>query len=307
MRMTQKIWISRFPIYFGLLLLLGFIPQLLSAQESNDSTRIIRNDLLIQPKDALLRPATTDLFRYATPDLFPSSKFESPPSSSSLSKQLLYFPRNFSYKGEIYLPYQTNPSPLFKGDYNTSGVLKQFPHGALFGSGAQTNVPGIGLFNNASLGYQHIFNDKFELLLQAEAMKMNMTHTTGQTFSTSGALLYHASDRVAFKVFGSYDIGNSYGMSTHSYGATISVDVSDRFNMEMGAQRYYDAMRGHWETVPVLIPTYRFNNNFKLGLDVGGILYEVLRNAIFDKNGRGGYNGNPTIAPPRSFLPIRPR
>ena len=78
-----------------------------------------------------------------------------------------------------------------------------------------------------------------------------MSHITGQAFSTSGAFLYHPSDRVTLKVFGSYDIGNSYGMSTHSYGATMSVDMSDRFGMEMGVQRYYDAMSGRWETVPV--------------------------------------------------------
>ena len=87
----------------------------------------------------------------------------------------------------------------------------------------------------------------------------------------------------------------------------MSVDMSDRFNMEMGVQRYYDAMRGRWETVPVVIPTYRFNNNFKLGFDVGGVLYEVLRNVLFDNHRGGDYSGGPTIAPPRSFLPIRSR
>lgn len=306
MRMKQKISISRFPACLGLLLLLTSTPQLLSAQEGNDSTRIMRNDLLKQPEGTLFQHSTSDLFQYATPDLFPPSKFKDAPSPN-LSKQLFYFPPDFSHKGEIYLPYQINPSPLFKGDYSTSGILWQFPHGAMFGSGSQTSVPGIGLFNNASLGYQHVFNDRFELRLQADAMKINMMHSTGQVFSTSGALLYHASDRVAFKVFGSYDIGNSYGMSTHSYGATMSVDMSDRFNMEMGVQRYYDAMRGRWETVPVVIPSYRFNNKFNLGLDVGGILYEILRDVAFDKRGGGDYGGGPTIGPPRTFLPIRPR
>lgn len=162
-------------------------------------------------------------------------------------------------------------------------------------------MAGIGRFNNASLGYQHIFNEQFELQVRANAMKINMSHITGQAFSTSGAFLYHPSDRVTFKVFGSYDIGNSYGMSTHSYGATMSVDMSDRFGMEMGVQRYYDAMSGRWETVPVMIPYYH-SNKFTLGLDVGGILYEILRDVVFDKN-RG--IGGPTIGPPRMHIPIR--
>ena len=84
----------------------------------------------------------------------------------------------------------------------------------------------------------------------------------------------------------------------------MSVDMSDRFGMEMGVQRYYDAMSGRWETVPVMIPYYHFDK-FTLGLDVGGIIYEILRNAVFDKiRGIGGPSG-PTIGPPRMHIPIR--
>ena len=78
-------------------------------------------------------------------------------------------------------------------------------------------------------GYQHAFNQRLTLQLGVDAMKINMIHSTGQAFSTSGALRYQASDRVAFKVFGSYAIGNTYGMDTHRYGATMSLDMSERF------------------------------------------------------------------------------
>ena len=211
---------------------------------------------------------------------------------------------SFSLKEELRIPYHINPSPLFRGDYSTGGVLRQFPHGAVFGSGSQTSLPGIGRFNNASLGYQHIFNDRLSLQLRANAMKINMSHITGQAFSTAGRLTYRASDRVAFNVFGSYDIGSSYGMSTNSYGATMSLDMSERFGVEVGAQRYYDAMRGGWQTVPVVIPYYRFDK-FKLGLDVGGIMYEILRNVVFDKRGGGDFGGGPTIRPPKFSFPIK--
>ena len=233
MRMKQKVSISSLPIHWGILILLIFIPQLLSAQENNDSIRIARDSVSMEPESVLQR---------STLEIFPE-------------------------KSTTYSLYPA----------------------------------GIGRFNNASLGYQHIFNEQFELQVRANAMKINMSHITGQAFSTSGAFLYHPSDRVTFKVFGSYDIGNSYGMSTHSYGATMSVDMSDRFGMEMGVQRYYDAMSGRWETVPVMIPYYHFNK-FTLGLDVGGILYEILRDVVFDKN-RG--IGGPTIGPPRMHIPIR--
>ena len=64
----------------------------------------------------------------------------------------------------------------------------------------------------------------------------------------------------------------------------MSLDMSERFGMEVGVQRYYDAYRGRWETVPVVIPYYNFDK-FKLSLDVGGILYEILRNTVFDNRG----------------------
>ena len=286
MRMRQKVSISQLPIRLGIFLLLYFVPQSLSAQENNDSTHILRNGASITPDD-VLKQANINLF----PEKSTTYSLYSP-------GQLEHIPR-FSLKRDISLPYQTNPSLLFRGDYSTSGVLRQFPHGMLFGSGGQTSVPGIGRFNNASLGYQHAFNQRLTLQLGVDAMKINMIHSTGQAFSTSGALRYQASDRVAFKVFGSYAIGNTYGMDTHRYGATMSLDMSERFGMEVGVQRYYDAYRGRWETVPVVIPYYNFDK-FKLSLDVGGILYEILRNTVFDN--RGG-SGGATIAPPRFQMP----
>lgn len=287
--MKQSVNTSWFSVYLkgSLFLLISVLPQLLIAQESNDSTRIILDDLPTIPKSTL---------QLSLPDPFPEKATAYPMYPSMRPDQL----PDFSLKNDIYLPYQTNPSKLFRGDYYTDGVLKQFSHGVLFGAGGQTSVPGIGRFNNATLGYQHAFSQKLTLEVQANAMKINMIHATGQAFSTSGTLIYRPSERVALKLFGSYDIGNSYGMNTHSYGGTISFDMSERFGMEFGVQRYYDEMRGRWETVPIVIPYYHFDN-FTLGLDVGGIIYEILREVVFDKQKDNG----PTIMPPRMQIPIR--
>lgn len=286
--MTRRVGISWLPIRWGLFFLLISGLQLLSAQE--DSARFTLDSMLIKPKAAFQLPSVNLLPEKTVYPLINPIQLGDLPS--------------FSLKEELRIPYHINPSPLFRGDYSTGGVLRQFPHGAVFGSGSQTSLPGIGRFNNASLGYQHIFNDRLSLQLRANAMKINMSHITGQAFSTAGRLTYRASDRVAFNVFGSYDIGNSYGMSTNSYGATMSLDMSERFGMEVGAQRYYDAMRGGWQTVPVVIPYYRFEK-FKLGLDVGGIMYEILRNVVFDKRGGGDFGGGPTIRPPKFSFPIK--
>lgn len=268
------------------LCLLITAPVFLCAQE--DSTRFTRDSVQISLPENIFQPAPLHLHseKSTVSPLYPG-KLRSP------------LP-DFSLKEEIRLPYQTNLSPLFRGDYHTDGALKQFPNGTLFGAGRQTSLPGIGRINEASLVYRHAFNQKLAFQLQVNAMKINMTHTAGQAFSTSGTLFYRPSERVTFKFFGSYDIGNSYGMSTHLYGGTVSIGMSDRFGMEMGVQRYYDAGRRRWETVPVVIPYYHFDK-FTLGLDVGGIVYEILRNLVFDKQ----KNNAPTIAPPRLSVPIR--
>lgn len=285
--MKQKISITWLSARLAVFCLLVYVPQQLSAQE--DSVRIILNNKQINPTDSFgLLTSDFSLEKVAIPSLNPSMR-----TDSSL---------NISLEREIHLPYYTNPSPLFKGDYNTGGVLRQFRHGVLYGSGDQTSVPGIGRFNNASIGYQHALSDRFTLELGVNAMKINMPFSTGQAFSTSGALLYHPSERITLKVFGSYDIGNSHGMSTKLYGASVAFDMSERFGMEVGVQRYYNAMSGRWETVPMVIPYFRFNKT-KLGLDVGGILYEILHNAVYDKKPLN----NPTFGPPRLDIPIRPR
>ena len=282
--MKRKVDIFYLIIRLGLCFLLVFTPRLLSAQE--DNTRFIPDSIRIRPelKELLSSPLKLSSGRGLSSSVLQPTFFDSLP--------------HFSLKKNIHLPYHTNPSPLFQGDYRTTGILKSFPHGALYGSGGQTSLPGIGRINDASLGYRHTFNQKLELQSSINAMKINMIHSTGQTFNASGALLYHPSDRVTFKVFGLYAFGNNYGMDASSYGATMSLDMSERFGMEVGVQRYYDSMRGHWETVPVVIPYFNINK-LKLGLDVGGILYEILRNTVFDKSDKGGA----TLAPPRFQMP----
>lgn len=285
--MKPKVNISTWTIIrLGVFFLLLYASQALSAQE--DSVRIIQDKGQINPIDSFLQPSPVDLS---------SEEFNISPSNPAYEPGKA---RNISLERALYLPYYTNPSPLYKGDYSTDGVIKQFPRGVLFGAGGQTSIPGIGRFNDASIGYRHAFNEKFMLELGANAMKINMDHITGQAFSTSGTLFYRPSERVTFKVFGSYDIGNTYGMGRKHYGASIAFDMSDRFGMEVGVQRYYDARSGRWETSPVVIPYYHFNK-FTLGVDVGGIVHEILRNVIFDNKPRN----NPTFGPPRFPIPIR--
>ena len=267
-----------------------FISQRLSAQE--DTIRLIGDSVrgTISGTPEMIQPVHSSFdVSSETASSFPL--FHSKGTDS--------LPR-FSLKEALRIPYYTNPSPLFRGDYRTGGIIMQFRGGALSGAGGQTTLPGIGRFNDASLLYRQVIDKNLSFQLGMDALKLNMSHISGQAFTASGALMYQADDRLAFKVFGSYAIGNTYGMTTHRYGGSVLFGISDRFSMEVGVQRYYNAMRGRWETVPMVIPTYKFDK-FKLELDVGGILFEILRNKIYS----GGGGGGPTIGPPRFDIPVK--
>lgn len=208
-------------------------------------------------------------------------------------------------KPSLLLPYYTNPSPLFKGDYNTGGLMFAHRHGILMGSGSQTTLPGIGRSNDASLAYIHSFNPQWTLTVGVDANKMHMNHFTGQSFGTSATLSYQATDRLTFNVFGGYNSGYVPGRQSYRYGGTIGFGMTEHFGMEMGVQRYYNPLRGGWETVPIAIPYYKFNNGAKMGLDVGGLIYQIFRNASFKGSVKSGARPNPTIAPQGPRIEIR--
>lgn len=189
----------------------------------------------------------------------------------------------------FYMPYHTNPSPRFYGDYSTSGRI--LPN--LYGYGSQSTLPGIGRINEASLTYRYTINDFWEFQAGLNVTRYNFPFSTGQAFGASGTVIYRPTDQLSFKAFGSYAPASAYGFQMNSFGGTIDYEFNDNWGLEVGAERTYDPMRRKWDTRPIAIPYYKLNKT-KIGLDVGGILYEVIRNAKFKNQG-----GNPTIMPNR--------
>ena len=272
--------IRRFPPFrlwcLAAMLLAG--PAALAQQE--DSLRVQPLDVFFpQPSQPLQAPALL------AP---PSAEL---PALPMPSRQLP--PPSFLLRNAMALPYAVNPSPMFRGDYSTGGVIGRVGGGYFTASGAQTTVPGIGRYNVAEVGYQRQLNERLHLSLTVGAIKMNAAHFTGQSFGTSGMLYYQAQDRLYFRAFGSVDYGNFGGFTSYSYGGTMGFDVTDRFGMELGVERYYNPAMGRWETRPIVTPYYNFDH-FKLQIDVGPIIYEVIRGLIQkDDHRRGG----PTIMP----------
>lgn len=171
------------------------------------------------------------------------------------------------------LPYYINPSPMHYGDYSTSGcVLSHF-----YGSGSQTILPGIGRINQVSLMFQYPLNDFFETQLGINATKYYFPRSVGQSFGVSGALIYHPNEKLKIKAFGLYTPTYRYDFYRNAYGITVGYAFTDQLEMEVGVQNYYNPQKG-WRVAPIAIPRYKFKR-CDIGIDVGGLLYETIRNA----------------------------
>lgn len=181
---------------------------------------------------------------------------------------------DFRLSRPFYVPlYYVNPSPMFYGDYSTEGKL--LPN--LYGGGSQNTLPGIGRINRISFIYGRTC-DYFDVQAGVNAVKYSFPYSIGQSFGAFGTLIYHPSERFRIKIFGSYSPDSRYNFNKSSYGVTVGYDMTDRFGVEVGAQRYYEPQKG-WQTAPIAIPYYKFSK-FKFGIDMGGLLYEGIRNAV---------------------------
>ena len=75
----------------------------------------------------------------------------------------------------------------------------------------------------------------------------------------------------------------------------MGIGFTERFGVEFGAQSYYNSLTGRWEVLPVVAPYYKFDK-FKLQIDFGPILFEIIRGVIQDHR-NGSRREGPTIMP----------
>lgn len=272
------------------LLWLGvWLPGVQTASGQEDSTRVRRDSLRTvgagvgMPVEAGVRGVGADEYR-----LEPSLE---------AGREVPVF-RPVRRDPDLRLPYQENPSLRFKGDFRTEGSLWRWRTGQIYGMGSQTSLPGIGLRNEAAFSFEQELNDRLSLQATVDAVRMNMAYfNRRQSLGLSGALVYRAQDHLWFTAFGSARTGDFLNMQSYSYGGTMGFDITERFSLELGVQRFYNDLTGRWETLPVVMPGYRFNDKFKLQFDVGPLIYELIRGIIIDHRG-GRSDGGPTIRPP---------
>ena len=84
-----------------------------------------------------------------------------------------------------------------------------------------------------------------------------------------------------------------------NFGGYVDYSIGDRWGVKVGAQAYRSSMTNRYEAQPIVIPYYRLSKHAEIGVDVGGILYQLIKS----NQGKSHGNMNPTIAPPVSGPP----
>ncbi len=179
-----------------------------------------------------------------------------------------------------------------KGEFQVSGLIGSFGNGALYGSGRQENLLGLGQLNSAGLTYEQALNDRLSIEYQLYTQKFSAPYQFSQMVGSAARINYQLSDKLALHILGGYSVVVQNGYANYNFGATFSYDITDRWGVELGANRYYDNFSNRWETVPVAIPYYRINKDTKIGIDFG----PVVKDLIIQK--RNSNRMNPTIPPP---------
>ena len=195
-------------------------------------------------------------------------------------------------------PYYVNPSPLFRGDYSTGGVVLARRGHYLLGSGSRTTMAGLGVQTEAGLTYVRRLNDRLYLQASMSAAKLSMAHLTRMAAGFDASLRWQAQDHLWFTAFGGLSAGRFPNLAPYRVGGTVGFDAGSRFSLELGAQSVYDPATGRWTTLPVVIPTYRFSEKFQLGFDVGPLIYQLIRNAVDGRRWNApDRRSGPTIRP----------
>ncbi len=163
------------------------------------------------------------------------------------------------------------------------------------------HMPGMGAIESGRL-YMGQGAGRFSFTAFAAVEKYGFFRGLERSLGTGGSLSFRINNHLSMTVFGQYYTSPGampYAMtaytSTSSFGGYLNYRISDHWGVKAGAQSFRSNLTGHWQTQPMLIPYYRTDSGAEIGVDVGGIIYNILRSSSV---GRDWGSRNPTIPPP---------
>ena len=215
----------------------------------------------------------------------------------------------FDYTSTPLMSWQESGAMTFRPyNYAIAGIapIATWESGAFYAAGSRAAMPGLMGIESGSLNIsQQIGNVTFTGSLNAD--KYGYYRGLNTTYGVSGNMVWRINDTFSLTVFGSHSFNSMYinpqtlpYMRASGYGGYLGINLHEHWGVNVGARRVYNSGTGRWETIPIMEPYYRLNKRDVIGVDLGGILYEVIR-ANHDKHFGGPRN--PTIGPP---IPMGP-
>ncbi len=220
-----------------------------------------------------------------------------PPPSAEVKEHSTYF-------GLAPRPSDYNFSHNFNLNSNyAAGAITTWQGGGIFASSAMNTFPGMGNIATGAVSVTQDFG-RFSITGSIVGSKYHLDNQLYNSYGVSGHLSYQLSDRITLNAFGNYQHHNGFYHSMQampyiarsSYGATMGMQMSDKFSMEVGVQRYYDPFSKKWFTTPIVIPQIDINGH-KLGIDFGGLIYQVVHSLLKD------YTSPNPMQPGRAVMP----
>ncbi len=211
------------------------------------------------------------------------------------------FQPDLSVNSSLYEPLRI--APITPGAAN----LHTWDNGAITAYGSSMSYPALLGRESGRMNFRQNFGN-LVLNLNATVDKYGYYRSLARSYGFGGSLSYRFSEKLSLTLFGSYSQNTGIGqaamfdmVSVPSFGGYLDIKLSDTFGFMVGAQSHHSLSSGHWEARPMLTPYVNLGGIGPIGVDVGGILYEVLREKTYR-------HANPTLGPPVGGPPpIRPR
>lgn len=192
--------------------------------------------------------------------------------------------------------------PHFNADmYQNRATVTSWHNGTIYLEGGAQTYPGLMSINTGTFNIGQTFGH-FSVNLYGSAIKYGYFNGLQTSYGFGADVTYRFSERLSLTVFGSYHspvmIKNpaiAGYVSVPSFGGYFDYLFSDKFGVQVGAQSYRSLLSRRWETQPIVKPYYRISSKASIGVDVGGIIYQLLKSNV-GKNSWGPRN--PTIGPP---------
>ena len=211
---------------------------------------------------------------------------------------------NFSLPSANKFKQETASSTFLNLD-KIKSELKQFPfdwNNGYFSASVKTEyLPGLMNIDEGNFSITQTFG-KFTLSGYGEIIKYAYFGGFQRSFGAGGSITFKANDKLSLTAFGNYYTEPRFFtpamagyMKISTFGGYADYHINDKWGIIGGVQGYRSMMSNQWEVQPIIKPYYKMSKNVSLGVDVGGLVYQILKHTIgdFQRN-----SGNPTLPPP---------